>query len=270
MATLHALITHQGGREVERSVELLQAVAPDSRVVVFHGGRREQFEEISLEEKVFLEDPDLRGAPRHLQSWTEVFERAWERWVRDDPEWDSLYLFEYDHLVLRADFEARLRELAAATRADFMGKNCVERTATNWEHYIRYRADPLLLEHLRRVSVREDPTTFYGCLGNGMWLSRRALGAYVAVNNHPPCYNETYVPTLMHHLGMKVVDVDAHSDLYRTVRWVPEFTVQEVIEIISDGGVFVHPVKDPTVGEALRTLGASAEPAGIGTEDVSE
>ena len=28
---------------------------------------------------------------------------------------------------------------------------------------------------------------------------------------HPPCYCETYVPTLLHHLGFRVVDIDAHS-----------------------------------------------------------
>ncbi len=257
MATLHAFISHLGGREVAQGVELVHAVAPDARVVVFHGGRREQFGQIALEDKVFLEDPDLRGPPRHLQSWTEVFEQAWEGWVRDDPAWDSLYLFEYDHLILHPDFEARLRELADTTGADFMGKNCVERTGTNWEHYIRYRADPVLLEHLRRVSVREDPTTLYGCLGNGMWLSRSALAAYVGVAHHPRCYNETYVPTLMHHLGMRVVDVDAHSDLYRWVRWVPEFTSPEVMQIAADGGAFVHPVKDLTVGAALHSAGVA-------------
>ncbi len=56
--------------------------------------------------------------------------------------------------------------------------------------------------------MRKDLTRLYGCLGDGMWLSREALNAYVGVGEHPPCYNETYAPTLLHHLGFRVVDVD--------------------------------------------------------------
>ena len=85
-----------------------------------------------------------------------------------------------------------------------------------------------------------------------MWLSRSALKSYVEVREHPPCYCETYVPTLLHHLGFRVVDVDAHSDLYRYVRWLPVFSAEEAIALARDGAVFVHPVKDPGVARVLR------------------
>jgi hypothetical protein len=87
-----------------------------------------------------------------------------------------------------------------------------------------------------------------------MWLSRRALEAYVNVDKHPPCYCEIYVPTLLHHLGFRVVDVDAHSDLYRNVRWLPERSVAEVLELARAGAVFVHPAKDQRVNAPLRQL----------------
>ena len=59
-----------------------------------------------------------------------------------DPSVHAVYLFEWDHVVLRAGFEAPLAALAARTQAGFMGKTCVERTGTNWHHYTRFRRDP--------------------------------------------------------------------------------------------------------------------------------
>ena len=160
-------------------------------------------------------------------------------------------LIEYDHLILDPDFERRLAELAADTGADFLGKNCVDRTATNWEHYVRFRGDRRLLTHLRRISVRENRERLFGCLGDGMWLTREALRAYVHTGDHPPCYCETYVPTLLHHLGFRVVDIDAHSDLYRHVRWLPAFGPEEAVSRFQDGATFLHPVKDR---DAVRIL----------------
>lgn len=251
MSTLNAVVTHLGPAEVKEDLELLTAVATDARFVVCHGGSRDDFEDVETEEKVYMDDPGLRGPPRHLQSWTQAFELVWHRYFEPDESLDSLYLFEFDHLILDAEFEQRLRDLAQASGAGFMGKNCVAREGTNWEHYVRWRRDERLRAHLRRFSVREEQTRLYGCLGDGMWLSRDALGAYVAVGEHPPCYNEIYVPTLLHHLGFRVVDVDDHSALYSHVRWTSPFSVDEVIELADRGATFVHPVKDRAANAAL-------------------
>jgi hypothetical protein len=137
-----------------------------------------------------------------------------------------------------------------------MGKNCVQRNATNWHHYTRFRRDQELLSHLRRVTVRQDPTAMFGTLGTGMWLTRGAVESYVAVPDHPRCYGELYVPTLLHHLGHEVVDIDAHSQLYDAVRWRPDFGDEAVAQLQRDGATFVHPVKDATVRR--RALAAAA------------
>jgi hypothetical protein len=254
VSTLNAIVTHLEAEHVHESLGFLHVLSEDARFVVCHGGDREQFKRIEVASKIFVDDPTLRGPARHLQSWTRIFELVWDEYFTMDPGLDSLYLFEYDHLVLARGFEARLRELAAATGADFMGKNCVDRTSTNWEHYVRFREDERLLAHLRALSVRDDRERLFGCLGNGMWLSRGALKAYVEVGRHPPCYCETYVPTLLHHLGFRVVDVDAHGDLYRYVRWLPIFSAEEAIELALAGAVFVHPVKDLGATRALRDV----------------
>lgn len=260
MRTLTAVLTHLPPPDVHASYAFLKGLAPDASFVVCYGGTAADFDAIELEHKLFVDDATLRGPQQHLQSLTVTFELLWSGYFARDSSLDSLYLIEYDHLILDPRFEARLRDLAGRTGADLMGKTCVERTATNDEHYIRFRKDPGLLAQLRRVSVRDDPTRLFGCLGDGMWISRRALEAYVAVDDHPPCYCETYVPTLLHHLGFGLVDIDAQGDLYRYVRWTPPFTAEDVIAALGRGAVFVHPVKDP---EAVRAARASLGGLGI-------
>ena len=128
-----------------------------------------------------------------------------------------------------------------------MGKSCVPRNATNWHHYTRFRHNPELLAWLRRISVRPDPRRMYGTLGDGMWLSRAAVEAYIALGKHPRCYGELYVPTVLHHLGYEVIDVDSHSRLYDAVRWHPPYDRVELDRLRCAGATFAHPVKDADV-----------------------
>lgn len=255
MSQLNVVVTHLAAAAVDEQLAALHAIAPASRFVVVHGGRAEDAAAVSAADAVFTDDPTLRGAPRSLQSYHEIFGLAHARWVAPDPDVDAIYFFEFDHLVLRADFEASLRAVAAAAGAQMLGKTCVERTGTNWEHYARFRRDPALLAHLRRLSVRDDPTRMFGTLGSGMWLTREALAAYVAVEDRPPGYGELYVPTLVHHLGFRVAPVD--GGLYAHVRWDPPYTPDEVTRIRAAGATFVHPVKDPAI---WRELGPGARP----------
>ena len=262
MSTLTAILTHVRAAEVHDSLQLLDAVAPDARPVICYGGPVGEFEQIEFDHKLFIDDPTLRGPERHLQSLTKTFQAVWGAYFATDASVDSLYMIEYDHLVLDSSFEARLRDLATETQADLMGKNCVECTATNEAQYVRFRSDARLLAHLRGLSIRDDPARLFRCLGNGMWISRRALGAYADVDDHPDCYCEVYVPTLLHHLGFRVVDVDAHSDLYRDVRWLPQFDADQVMARFTDGTVFIHPVKDPLATRAIRdAVAAASRPA---------
>jgi hypothetical protein len=252
VSSVTAMLTHLRAAEVHESIEFVHAVAPDACLVICYGGEIGEFERIEFDHKLFIDDATLRGPERHLQSLTTVFQSVWAAYFEADETVDALYMIEYDHLVLDSRFEARLRELAARTHADLMGKNCIECTATNEAQYVRFRRDPRLLSRLRSVSVRDDPTRLFRCLGDGMWISRRALRAYVEMGEHPPCYCEVYVPTLLHHLGFRVVDVAAHSDLYRAVRWMPRFDTEEAMARLAEGAAFVHPVKDPVARRAVR------------------
>jgi hypothetical protein len=256
MSQINVLLTHQDAAAVDANVAYLRSLAPDARFVVAHGGRRADYEGVTHPEKVFVDDPTLRGAPRTFQSYHVVLAELHRTVFAQDPDAGALYLFEWDHVVLRADFEARLTELATRMGADFMGKTCVERTGTNWHHYTRFRRDPALLAHLRGLSVREHPERLYGTLGNGFWMTRAALAAYVAVEDPPPVYGELYVPTVLHHLGFRVADIDATGDLYRHVHYEPELSLADVVAIKRAGGVFAHPFKGEGAWGQILAAGA--------------
>lgn len=258
MTTLNVILTHLPAPAVREGLEYLQELSPGSRFAVCHGGRFADFTQLAYSDRVFVDDPSLRAPPRTFQSYHETFSALYDRFLRDDPTVTSVYVFEYDHMILDGSFEERISALADATGADFMGKSCVERTGTNWMHYLRFRRDERLLAHLRSLSVHEDRARMYGCLGNGFWLTRAALEAYLSVVEHPPCYGELYVPTLLHHLGFRVVDIDTHDDLYRYVRPDGEFSLSEVLRLRREGEIFVHPYKGPGAVEGLRSAVGSA------------
>ncbi|HEY7152185.1 MAG TPA: hypothetical protein VH391_10930 [Solirubrobacterales bacterium] len=243
MKQLNAVISHLPAGEVEQDMRALRELSPDAEFLCCYTGPRSEFERLGGD-AILLEDDWLGGAPRTYQSYHGVFAALAER------SFDALYLIEYDQLVLDPGFEAALIALAEGTGAGFMGKNCVPRNGTNWPHYARFRRDRELFDHLRRISTREDPTVIFGTLGTGMWLSRDALDSYLSLEAHPRCYGELYVPTILHHLGHPVVDIDAISDLYRHVRWQPDYELAEIASLERDGAVFVHPVKSAATRRA--------------------
>jgi hypothetical protein len=244
MTTLTVVLTHLDAATVDEQVGLLRAVAPSARVAVCHGGPRAAFDALEQPDKAWVDDPTLRGAPQSLQSYHVTLGTIWDEWISTDAALSAVHLIEYDHVVLRGDYVGTLDAVAERTGAGLLGKDAFRRNATNWAHYCRFRRDEALLAHLRRHSVRDEPEQLFGMLGNGMWLSRAALADYIAVTDYPPCYGELYVPTLLHHLGHRVVDVDAHSALFAHVRWDPPYAPAEVAALAAGGASCLHPVKD--------------------------
>lgn len=262
MTTLTVVLTHLDAATADEEIARLGAMDPRARLAVCHGGTQEAFDAMTFGRRARVDDPTLGGPARTLQSYDVTFRVIYERWVREDPEVGAVYLVEYDHLILRPGFTDALDALAARTGAGLLGKDASRRDHTNWEHYGRFRDDAALRAALRAVSVRDDPTAIFGVLGNGVWLSRAALADYVAVAAHPPCYGELYVPTLLHHLGHRVVDVGAHSDLYDHVRWDPPYAASEVEALRAAGEMFVHPVKDAAVRRAAQSTNVPVTPRG--------
>jgi hypothetical protein len=220
------LVTHLDAAGVRAS---LDQFPPLARVVVCHGGRREDFEAVEHAPKLFVADPSLRG-PVERQSYAALLRQAWREAV--DPDADLVYLVEYDHIVLRPDFETALRQVIEHSGADFLGKNCSRRDDTNWTHSLRARRDP----RMRRY--RE----LWGCLGTGMLFRREALAA-VGEAREVPGYLELAIPTLLRAEGLRLDDVDRFSDLYAHVNAPPEKDLAALRAARSQGHFFCHPFK---------------------------
>jgi hypothetical protein len=252
MAVLTAILTHLEDGLVRRQLDYLHAVAPDARFVICFGGERSQFDRLAVPEALFVDEPSLRGPPRD-RSHTTVLTSLYEQRVRDDPDVEYAYFIEFDHLILRTDFEQRLVALAERTGAGLLGKSASPRNDTNWPHFLRYRDDKRLNHFFDDISCREDRGSRFGCLGNGMLFRRDALDAFCSIHEHPNACVEMFVPTLVHHLGFEVVDVDQYSDLYAAVSWRPEYGLEEAIAAKRAGRTFVHPFKRIDALEAIRS-----------------
>src|SRR5437764_673216 len=116
MGVLTAIITHLDAPRVEAQLGYLAALAPQSRFVVCHGGRREDFDELVRDgvDALFVEDRSLRGANRD-QSYTGLLRALWEQRAEGDTGAELVYLIEYDHLILSPDFDL-YGDLYAAVR----------------------------------------------------------------------------------------------------------------------------------------------------------
>ncbi len=257
MNCLTAVITHLDAKAVDAHMSYLRAVCPASPFLVCHGGRRSEFERLSWEPAIFIEDPGLR-APFVDQSYTGLLTQTFQLYVRADPSIDLVYFIEFDHMILRDDFEDHLIAAVQRSGADFIGKDCIERNNTNEWHYLRWRNDPAINQYFAQISRHHDPGRRFGCLGSGMLMTRRALEAFAALPEPPPCYLELFIPTAIYQLGLRVDNFDRLGDLYLTVRWRPEYNGQEAIRAKREGRHFLHPFKDTQfLGEIQRTVGAS-------------
>ncbi len=239
---LNLLWTHLDAPAVDRQLEYLRRLAPRSRFVVCHGGQRDDFDEITHPDKLFIDDDTLRTDNAWNQSAFKLLECAHQAFVAGT-DIETVFLFEYDHLVLRGDFELALQQLLDLSGADFVAKTCVTKDTNNWVHAIRARHDPEFMAFLGQISTRDDPARLYGCLGTGFVIRRAALEALLAVTPPTLDYHELYLPTVLHHLGFRLADVDELSDIYDEVAYLPAKTLSQVLEAKRRGHFFVHPFK---------------------------
>ena len=118
------------------------------------------------------------------------------------------------------------------------------------------------MEFLRSISVRDqERPSLFGALGGGFVMTRAALEAFRAVSHPRGVYMEVYTATVLYHLGFRVADVDAISDVYADVVHGPLKTFDDVLEAKRRGRFFAHPFKDV---DRLPDLLGAAEPTRAG------
>jgi hypothetical protein len=169
---------------------------------------------------------------------------------------------EYDHVVLSPRYEAELLGIMSGERVGLLAQSCADLTFANWCHSIDRLDDRELMKRLQDISVRDqDLPSLWGGLGNGMTIGREALEEFCRRAGDLSRYMEAYVPTVVYHLGYRVVDAPREATLFDHVRFGPDYGLQEATRLARNGALALHPVKDRTVREALAAAGREADPA---------
>jgi hypothetical protein len=249
LSLLYLVLTHRPADEVGVHLAALERALPGRRFAVLYGGTRAEFERVAAPAKAFVDDPSLRGDRE--QSYTELWRTAYEAFVAPRPEVSLVHLIEHDHAIADERYERELLRVVAATRADFLGGICVDRTDTNWWHSVRLLDDDELRALLTRISVRgEAEPRLFGGIANAVTMSRAALTAFAQLEGHLDRYCEVYVPTVLHHLGFEVADACVISTIFDRIRWTPPYDAAE-IEALPPDVLAIHPVKDYSLLDLL-------------------
>ena len=73
-------------------------------------------------------------------------------------------------------------------------------------------------------------------------------------------YFELYLPTVIYHLGYRVLDAPPSASLFDHLRYGPDYDLDEAVGLAAAGALALHPVKDPAVRRELLSA-VPAEPS---------
>lgn len=258
---LFVLLTHQPAAQVHAYLEDFERVLPGRRTVVCHGGTRADFDDLGPSvDALYIEDPSLRRAIG--QSYSELLTLLTDRFVEPEPAYRCVHLLEYDHVVLSRRYEDELIRAMAGERVGLLAADCAELTSVNWRHSIDLLDDGELEVRLREISVRDQSVpAIWGALGVGMTIGREALEEFCRRAGDLSRYVEAYLPTMIYHLGYRVLDAREVSPIFDHVRFGPPHELDEARHAAREGAFALHPVKDRATQRELVDIALQAAEA---------
>jgi len=240
---LHVVLTHQSAPSVRRMVEWWSRCVPPSDLLVASGATRSEFEAIEFPSKVFCgDDPRLQTMDhqRERQSYLGVLKRVAD-WLENRPEFNEIHLAEFDDVPLVADLSQRLHEARLALDADVIGFHVLRVDGTNHPHYLYHAADPRFHAFLSSTSRRADKQEVVSMFGSGSVWSREAFAMVAAMREPVPMYLEIALPTVAHHLGLRVAGF-RHEPTAGWMRNLGDYR-NEIEQARAAGAWSIHPVK---------------------------
>ena len=245
---LNVLLTHQRSNAVAAMVDWWAGCVPRASIVIAHGGSREDFDALTCEPKLFIDDARLRTRDhqRERQSYGAVF-RAVASWMKDR-SYSHVHFAEYDHLPLVGDLNERQVSLMEADGADVLGFHLRRVDETNCAHYLSHTADPEFFPFWKKITCRRDSRVVLSMIPTGSFWTREAFAALAATPEPLPMYVEIFPPTLAHHLGFRVRDYGPQTHFIRHIG----DRVSEVADARKNGAWTIHPVKSAWDGSASR------------------
>ena len=90
-----------------------------------------------------------------------------------------------------------------------------------------------------------------------MTIGREALEEFCRKAGDLSRYMEAYVPTVVYHLGYRVIDAPESATLFDHVSFAPPYEREEALRLARDGALALHPVKEEAIQrEAVDIAGA--------------
>jgi hypothetical protein len=255
---LYVLLTHRPPSEVREYLADFQRVLRGRRCVVCYGGTQPDFGGLrDLPDAFFLDDPSLRR--RAGQSYTRMLSHIYARFVAPDPSLEWVHLIEWDHVVLSPRYEDELLEVVAGDRVGLLTPSCADHTMVNWCHSIDLLDDAEMSRKLREISVRDqDVPSIWGGLGDGMTIRREPLQAFCAQAGDLSRYVEAYVPTVIYHLGYRVIGPPKTAKLFDHLRYGPPYEREEATDLARRGALALHPVRDLATRREVNAIAQGA------------
>jgi hypothetical protein len=203
---LNLFLIHQEPDVCRRLINRASIIAGRSNLLIAYGGSLNEFEKFDYEPKLFIEDPRLhtRDHQREIQSYTEIFRSA-AKWMRDR-SFEFVHFFEYDHLPLVADLNAKQIECLRRENTDVLGYHLIRVDDTSHPHFLQHAAFPKFAPFLHSISRRANPNVVLSMLVTGSFWTREAFISVAELQEPCPVYMELYLPTVAHHLGFRVRD----------------------------------------------------------------
>lgn len=212
---------------------------PEQELVVLYGGKKSDYDLLDWPLKSYINDPGLKTKDhqRERQTYWQVYSNC-TQFVRPDHE--LVFFTEFDQIPSGADSLMRLCKIKEQEDSDVLCYNLMRVDDTNHPHYLYHLSQTDLLEQMRAISTRSDPSVVLSCSGFGQLWSRETFMKVASVKKTTRIYLELWFPTVAHHLGYRVRDVGNRENSYNLTSG--EMT-EDRKRMSAEGAIFVHPVK---------------------------
>ena len=238
---LNLILSHQPARAVDKMIAWWKNCVQKDTILIAYGGTKVEFEAITHEQKVLVDDPQLRTRDhqREFQSYTRLFQMAGEFLRSSNRDFNFVHFAEYDHVPLASDLNDRQIERAKAESADVLAYHGHRVDGTSNPHFLYHVANPAFVSYWSNITVRSDPDVVLSMFGSGSFWTTEAFRAVAAMEEPFPMYMEIYLPTLAHHLGFRVRDLTEQNRFVRAVA----NEIDSIDKARAQGAWTLHPVK---------------------------
>jgi hypothetical protein len=251
----HVILCHQAPEVVEAIFKRHRRLSSKYRIIIAYGGSRDAFDNISVDDKVFIEDPSLRG-PSNRMSPIELLEKAMA--LVDRPGQTRFFFSEGDLLPLQADYLDPAIEAMARHDAGFLAKGIKNITASN-NVFLTDAAENGIVSHMTPEQHNGSPQYLH-CLGCFFAVDGAILGRMIdQCRRMKGLYFEVMFPTAAARAGACLLSMDSVSDYLSEVRYRPIHSISDAERKVAAEVYLIHPVKSGDLMELLDRLHPGGE-----------